>query len=171
MKKIVNGRLFDTNESVTVCSWRESAAVFGIDVDVQFTLCREKVAEKPMEGLKLGTWGGVSDWDVKSDGSKGDFFLAVEISGTYDKGRIRPVDVDEARRIYEEHTASSYNMEDEYLKYFGVRPQKPILAQLKEAFAAGAEAKQKQYEEAEARKKAEIKAKDEADAEKDDKLF
>lgn len=154
MKKIVNGRLYDTREAVTVCSWRESAAVFGIEVDVQFTLCREKVADKPMEGLKLGSWGGVSDWDVKSDGSKGDFFLATEVSGTYDKGRIRPVDVDEARRIYEEHSGS-YNMEDEYLKYFGVRPQKPILAQLKEAFAAGAEAKQKQYEEAEARKKAE----------------
>lgn len=55
-------------------------------------------------------------------------------------------------------------MEDEYLKYFGVRPQKPILAQLKEAFAAGAEAKQKQYEEEEAKKAAEIKAKAEADA-------
>lgn len=155
MKKIVNGRLYDTNEAVTVCSWRESAAVFGIEVDVQFTLCREKVAEKPMEGLKLGSWGGVSDWDVKSDGSKGDFFLATEIGGSYGKGRIRPVDVEEARRIYEEHTDSDYNVEDMYARYFGVRPQKPILSQLKEAFAAGAEAKQKQYEEAEAKKKAE----------------
>lgn len=155
MKKIVNGRLYDTEEATTVCSWRETAAVFGIEVEAKFTLCREKVAEKPMEGLKLGSWGGVSDWDVKSDGSKGDFFLAMEIGGMYDKGRIRPVDVDEARRIYEEHSDSSYNMEDDYLKYFGVRLQKPILSQLKEAFAAGAEAKQKQYEEAEARKKAE----------------
>lgn len=154
MKKIVNGRLYDTGEATTVCSWRETAAVFGIEVEAKFTLCREKVAEKPMEGLKLGSWGGVSDWDVKSDGSKGDFFLAVEIGGIYDKGRIRPVDVDEARRIYEEHSSSSYNLEDEYAKYFGVRPQKPILAQLKEAFQAGAEAKQKQYEE-EAREKAE----------------
>lgn len=155
MKKIVNGRLYDTEEAVMVCSWRETAAVFGIEIETRFTLCREKVAEKPMEGLKLGSWGGVSDWDVKSDGSKGDFFLAMEIAEAYGKGRIRLVDVDEARRIYEEHSASSYNMEDEYLKYFGVRPQKPILAQLKEAFQAGADAKQKQYEEAEARKKAE----------------
>ena len=155
MKKIVNGRLYDTGEAVAVCSWRETAAVFGIEVEAKFTLCREKVADKPMEGLKLGSWGGVSDWDVKSDGSKGDFFLAMEIAGTYGKGRIRPVDADEARRRYEEHSDSSYNMEDMYLRYFGVRPQKPILAQLKEAFAAGAEAKQKQYEEAEARKKAE----------------
>lgn len=155
MKKIVNGRLYDTNEAVTVCSWSETAEVFGIELEVQFTLCREKVAEKPMEGLKLASWGGVSDYDVKSDGSKGDFFLAKEIRGTYDKGRIRPVDVAEARRIYEEHSDSSYNMEDEYAKYFGVRPQKPILEQLKEAFKAGAEAKRKQYEEAEAKKKAE----------------
>lgn len=163
MKKIVNGRLYDTGEATTVCSWRETATAFGIELEVKFTLCREKVAEKPIEGLKLVSWGGVSDWDVKSDGSKGDFFLATEISGTYDKGRIRPVDVDEARRIYEEHSDSDYDMEDKYLRYFGVRPQKPILSQLKEAFQAGADAKQKQYEEAEARKKAE--------AEKGDKPF
>lgn len=155
MKKIVNGRLYDTNEAIAVCSWRATETVFGIGVEVKFTLCREKVADKPMEGLKLGSWGGVSDWDVKSDGSKGDFFLATEISGAYDTGRIRPVDVDEARRIYEEHSDSGYNLEDEYQRYFGVRPQKPILSQLKEAFQAGAAAKQKQYEEAEARKKAE----------------
>lgn len=163
MKKIVNGRLYDTREAVTVCQWSETAEVYGIELEVNFTLCREKVADKPMEGLKLSSWGGVSDWDVKSDGSKGDFFLAKEISGTYDKGRIRPVDVDEARRIYEEHSDSGYSMEDEYAKYFGVRPQKPILAQLKEAFKAGADAKQKQYEEEEAKKAAEIKAKAEAD--------
>ena len=53
MKKIVNGRLYDTGEAVAVCSWRETAAVFGIEVEAKFTLCREKVADKPMEGLKL----------------------------------------------------------------------------------------------------------------------
>lgn len=158
MKKIVNGRLYDTSEAKIVCSWSETAAVFGIEIEVNFSLCREKVAEKPMDGLKLSSWGGVSDWDVKDDASKGDFFLAKEISGTYDKGRIIPVGVGEARRIYEEHSDSGYNMEDEYAKYFGVRPQKPILEQLKEAFKAGVEAKQKQYEEAEAKKKAEAAA-------------
>ena len=30
MKKIVNGRLYDTGEAVAVCSWRETAAVFGL---------------------------------------------------------------------------------------------------------------------------------------------
>lgn len=155
MKKIVNGRLYDTSECVTVCSWCETASVFGIDVVVQFTLCREKVAEKPMDGLKLSSWGGVSDYDVKNDESKGDFFLATQIGGGYGvKGRIRPVDVDEARRIFEGHTDSDYGLEDEYQKYFGVRPRKSDLELLKEAFKAGADAKQKLYEEEEARKEA-----------------
>jgi len=153
MKKIVNGRLYDTDNATTVCSWHETAVVFGIDISVTFTLYRENVAEKPLEGLKLYSWGGVSDWDVKKDASKGDFFLATNVCG--DKGRIRPVDVGEARRLFEEHTNLEYNLEDDYEKYFGVRPVKPILGQLKEAFAAGAAAKQKLYEEEEAKKKAE----------------
>lgn len=153
MKKIVNGRLYDTDNATIVCSWRESTTVFGLTVEVDFMLYRENVAEKPMEGLKLYSWGGVSDWNVKKDASKGDFFLATKFCG--DQGRIRPVDVDEARRIFEEHTTSDYGVEDDYERYFGVRPAKPMLAQLKEAFAAGAAAKQKQYEEEEAKRKAE----------------
>lgn len=152
MKKIVNGRLYDTDNATTVCSWHETVVVCGIDVGVDFMLYRENVAEKPLEGLKLYSWGGVSDWDVKKDASKGDFFLATKICG--DKGRIRPVDADEARRIFEEHTTSDYCLEDDYERYFGIRPMKPILGQLKEAFAAGAAAKQKLYEEEEAKKKA-----------------
>lgn len=155
MKRIVNGRLYDTSEATVVCSWRETTAVFGIEVEVSFSLCREKVAEKPAEGLKLYSWGGVSDCDVESDASKGDFFLAKEISGTYDTGRILPVGVEEARRIYEEHSGSGgYDLEDRYQRYFGVRPRKSDLEMLKEAFEAGAKAKQRQYEEAEARKQA-----------------
>ena len=153
MKKIVNGRLYDTDNATVVCSWNETSTVFGIGVGVDFMLYRENVAEKPMEGLKLYSWGGVSDWDVKKDASKGDFFLAIKLFG--DRGRIRPVDIDEARRLFEEHTTLDYGLEDEYEKYFGIRPVKPILGQLKEAFAAGAAAKQKLYEEEEAKRKAE----------------
>ena len=153
MKKVVNGKLYDTNEATTVCSWRETASMFGVEVEAQFTLCREKVAGKPSEGLELTSWGGVSDWDVKKDDSKGEFFLAVQVGGYNGKGRVRPLGVDEARRIFEEHTESDYGVEDEYERYFGVRPQKPLLDQFKEAFRAGAEAKQKQYEE-EAKKRA-----------------
>lgn len=152
MKKVVDGKLYDTNWATTVCSWRETGSVFGVEVEAQFTLCREKVAEKPQEGLKLAAWGGVSDWDVKQDDSKGEFFLAVQVGGSCGKGRIRPVGVDEARRIFEEHVDSDYELEDMYERYFGVRPQKPLLEQVKEAFLAGAEAKRKQYEEEQAKK-------------------
>ena len=148
MKKIVNGRLYDTSGAATVCSWRKTTTAFGVEIEAQFTLCREKVAEKPSEGLKLSTWGGVSDRDVKKDESKGDFFLAVQVGGCCGKGRIRPLGVDEARRVFEEHSDNDYSLEDDYAKYFGVRPQKPVLEQLKEAFEAGAEAQRKQYEEA-----------------------
>lgn len=155
MKRIVDGRLFDTDEAVIVCSWHEMGSMFGVEVEAQFMLCRERVAEKPMEGLKLGLWGGVSDRGVKSDESKGDFFLAVQVGGVCGKCRIRPLDVDAARRIFEEHSDEVYDVEAMYETYFGIRPRKSMLGQLKEAFAAGAEAKQKQYEEAEARKKTE----------------
>jgi len=155
MKKIVCGKLYDTSEATTVCSWRKTVSLFGIEVEAQFTLCREQVAEKPQEGLKLTTWGGVSDWDVEKDNTKGEFFLAIQVGGyNSGMGRILPLGVDEARHIFEERTSSDYCVEDEYEKYFGVRPQKPMLKQLKEAFAAGAEAKQKQYEE-EAKKRSE----------------
>ena len=155
MKKIVNGRLYDTNEALVVCSWRETTAVFGLEVEAQFMLCREKVAENPLEGLKLATWGGVSDYEVKKDASKGDFFFVVQVCGPYGPGRIRPLDVCEAKQIFEEHTDSDYNLEEVYQRYFGIRPGKSDLETLKEAFKAGAEAKRKQYEEAEAGKKAE----------------
>lgn len=150
MKRIVNGKLYDTTEAITVCSWVETGSLFGVDLEANFTLYREKVSGRPSEGLKLEPWGGISDYDVKKDPTKGEFFFAVEINGTYGKGHIRPVSTDEARRIFEEHnTGSDWNIEDEYEKYFGARPQKPLLEQLKEAFKAGAAAKQKQYEEAE----------------------
>lgn len=153
MKKVINGKLYDTSEATVVCSWTESETMFGINIDAQFGLYREKVAEKPSEGLALTSWGGVSDWDVKKDPSKGEFFLAVQVGGSFGPGRIRPLDVDEARRIFEAH-ADDYGLEDEYEKYFGIRPQKPLLTQLKEAFQAGANAKQKQYEEEEEKKRA-----------------
>lgn len=155
MKKIVNGKLYDSSEATTVCSWRETAHVFGLEIEAQFTLCREKVAGKPLEGLKLvGSWGGVSDWDVEKDCSKGEFFLAVQAGGGFGKGRICPLSVDEARRLFEEHTDSEYSLEDTYEKFFNIRPRKPLLEQVKEAFRAGAEARQRQYEEEEAKKRA-----------------
>lgn len=152
MKKVVNGKLYDTSEATVVCSWRETGSLFGINLVVLFTLYREKVADKPLDGLKLTSWGDVSDFDVKTDDSQGEFFLAVQVDGAYGKGRIRPLCVDEAKRAFEEHVDSEYDLEDSYEKYFGIRPRKPALKQLKEAFMAGAEAKQRQYEEEQAKK-------------------
>lgn len=154
MKKVINGKLYSTDDAMVVCSWTETATLFDVKIEARFALYREKVAEKPSEGLKLASYGGVTDWDVQKDPSKGEFFLAVQVGGAYGPGRIRPLGVDEAKRLYEEHDDSGeYCMEDEYAKYFGVRPQKPLLSQLKEAFQAGANAKQKQYEEEEAKKR------------------
>lgn len=147
MKKVINGKIYDTREAIIVCSWTETDTLFGVRIEAQFTLCREKVAGKPSEGLTLTQWGGVSDWDVKKDYSKGEFFLAVQVGGSCGPGRIRPIGIDEARHVFEEHNDSEYGMEDDYEKYFGVSPQKPLFAQLKEAFQAGAEAKKRQYEE------------------------
>lgn len=152
MKKVVNGKLYDTSEATAVCSWCKTGVLFGIEITVQFTLCREQVTKKPLEGLKLDTWGGVSGWDVKEDCSKGDFFLAAQVGGGCSGGRIHPLGVDEARRIFEEHTDADYNLEDVYERYFGVRPQKPLFEQFKEAFKAGAEAQRRQYKEEQAKK-------------------
>lgn len=148
MKRIAKGKLYDTNEAITVCSWREMSVLFGNTIETQFTLYREAVVEDPVKDLKLGSWGGVLDGDVKLDSLKGEFFLAIQIGGAYsDNGRIQPVCVDEARRIFEEHVDTDYDLESKYKKYFGVDPQKTTLKQLKEAFEAGAEAKRKQYDE------------------------
>lgn len=148
MKKIVNGKLYDTDEATVVCSWRETGALFGVEIETTFTLFREKVAENPLEGLELLSFNAVSDWKVKKDVAKGEFFLAVQVGGSVGNGRIRPLGFDEARHIFEEHTDSSeWQLEDDYENYFGVRPQKPLFDQIKEAFKAGANARQMQYEE------------------------
>lgn len=159
MKKIVNGRLYDTDGAISVVSWNETSYVAGIPVDVRYTLHRKKTpCEDPLKTLKVGQWGGVSDWDVKVDVSKGEFFLAVQIGSFYnDLGTVRPLDDDEARRLFEEHS-SGYGIEKEYERYFGTKPSTTEYESLKEAFAAGAEAQRKLAEET-ARKAAEEAAK------------
>lgn len=159
MKKVVNGRLYDTGEAVAVVSWSETSYVAGIPVDVKYTLCRKKTPNgDPLKTLKVGSWGGVSDWDVEIDVSKGEFFLAVQVGGCCsDLGTIRPLDDDEARRLFEDHS-SGYGVETEYEKYFGTKPSTTEYENLKAAFAAGAEAQRKLAEET-ARKAAEEAAK------------
>lgn len=145
MKKIINGKLYDTYKSYTICSWTKQVDIFGVDIKALFTLHREKVTNDPLEGLTLCSWGGVSDSGVKIDESKGEFFLSVVVGGF---GKITPLTVDQARRTFEEHSELDYSLEDTYEKYFGVKPTVNSFEQIKAAFKAGAEAKQKQYEEA-----------------------
>ena len=149
MKKIVNGRLYDTGEATTVVSWSETSYVAGIPVDVKYTLCRKKTPNgDPLKTLKVGSWGGVSDWDVEIDVSKGEFFLAVQVGGCCsDLGTIRPLDDGEARRLFEEHS-SGYGVERDYERYFGTKPDTTEYEGLKAAFAAGVEAQRKAAEEA-----------------------
>ena len=145
MKKIINGKLYDTYNSNTVCSWTKQVDIFGVDVKALFTLHREKAANDPLKGLTLCSWGGVSTSDVKVDESKGEFFLSVVV-GNF--GRITPLTFDQAKRTFEEHSELDYSLEENYEKYFGVKPAVTSFEQIKAAFKAGAEAKQKQYEEA-----------------------
>lgn len=149
MKRIVNGRLYDTGEAVAVVSWSETSYVAGIPVDVKYTLCRKKTPNgDPLKTLKVGSWGGVSDWDVKIDASKGEFFLAVQVGGCCsDLGTIRPLDDGKARRLFEEHF-SGYCVETDYERYFGTKPSTTEYESLKAAFAAGVEAQRKAAEEA-----------------------
>lgn len=149
MKRIVNGRLYDTGEAISVVSWGETSYVAGTPVDVKYTLCRKKTPNgDPLKTLKVGQWGGVCDWDVKVDVSRGEFFLAVQIGGCCsDLGTVRPLDDGEARRLFEEHY-SGYGVESEYEKYFGTKPDTTEYEGLKAAFAAGAEAQRKAAEEA-----------------------
>lgn len=149
MKKIVNGRLYDTVEALSVASWGETSYVAGIPVDVKYTLCRKKTpVGDPLKALKVGPWGGVSDWDVEIDASKGEFFLAVQVGGSCsDLETIRPLDDGEARRVFEERS-SGYCVEEDYEKYFGAKPATTAYEGLKAAFAAGVEAQRKAAEEA-----------------------
>ena len=145
MKKIINRKLYDTYNSNDICSWTKQVDVFGVDVKAIFTLHREKVTNNPLEGLTLHSWGGVSTSDVKVDESKGEFFLSVVVGGF---GKITPLNADQARRIFEEHSELEYSLEEDYEKYFGIKPAGTSFEQIKAAFKAGAEAKQKQYDEA-----------------------
>ena len=145
MKKIINGKLYDTYNSNEICSWTKQVDVFGVDVKAIFTLHRERVTNNPLEGLTLSSWGGVSTSDVKVDESKGEFFLSIVIGGF---GKITPLTFDQAKRTFEEHSELEYSLEEDYEKYFGIKPAVTGFEQIKAAFKAGAEAKQKQYEEA-----------------------
>ena len=118
MKKVVNGRVYDTDMATSVVMWYEETHVSGITVKVRITLNRAyspKDGVAPEDALKVYSWGGISVDTDKVDTTKGKFFLSYDI-GSYDESskRIVPISDAEAKSIVEERCSF-----DEYVRLFG----------------------------------------------------
>lgn len=118
MKKVVNGRVYDTDMATSVVMWYEETHVSGITVKVRITLNRAyspKDGVDPEDALKVYSWGGISVDTDKVDTTKGKFFLSYDI-GSYDESskRIVPISDAEAKSIVEERCSF-----DEYVRLFG----------------------------------------------------
>lgn len=118
MKKVVNGRVYDTDAASTVLSWMEDSYVAGLHVAVQYRLNRMyqlKEGIPPEDAVKLTSWGSADISLDKVDRSRGEFFISVEFGGwAEDSRRIQPISDDEAKAIIERH--ASY---EEYVRWFG----------------------------------------------------
>ena len=118
MKKVVNGRVYDTDMAATVTSWKEESHVAGVKVTVSVRLNRKYVLKEgvaPEDALKVTSWGGVSTDGEKVDKTRGEFFLSFE-TGSWDEEskRIVPVSDDEAKEIVEKRCSF-----EEYVRLFG----------------------------------------------------
>ena len=118
MKKVVNGRVYDTDMAATVTSWKEESHVAGVKVTVSVRLNRKYVLKEgvaPEDALKVSSWGGVSTDGEKVDKTRGEFFLSFE-TGSWDEEskRIVPVSDDEAKEIVEKRCSF-----EEYVRWFG----------------------------------------------------
>lgn len=118
MKKVVNGRVYDTDMAAIVARWDEEAHVAGVRVKVGVRLNRKYVLKEgvaPEDALTVSSWGGVSTDSEKVDKTRGEFFLSFE-TGAWDEEskRIVPVSDDEAKQIVEKRCSF-----DEYVGWFG----------------------------------------------------
>ena len=118
MKKVVNGRVYDTDMAASVTTWKEEGCVAGIKVTVSVRLNRKYVLKEgvaPEDALKVSSWGGVSADSEKIDRTRGEFFLSFE-TGSWDEEskRIVPVSDDEAKQIVEKRCSF-----EEYVRWFG----------------------------------------------------
>ena len=119
MKKIVNGRVYDTDAAHTITNWNETVpGPGGVKVNVQVRLHRAycfKEGIAPEDAVTTTSWGGVSIDIDKVDKARGEFFLSYE-AGSWDEGarRIVPVTDDEAKGIVEDRCSF-----DEYVRWFG----------------------------------------------------
>jgi len=118
MKKVVNGRVYDTDMAATVTRWDEEAHVAGVRVKVSVRLHRKydlKEGVAPEDALKVSSWGGVSTDSGKVDTTRGEFFLSFETrSWDEESNQIVPVSDDEAKRIVERRCSF-----EDYVRWFG----------------------------------------------------
>jgi hypothetical protein len=118
MKKVVNGRVYDTDMAASVTSWNEETHVAGVRVKVSVRLNRKYVLKEgvaPEDALKVSSWGGVSTGSEKVDTTRGEFFLSFETGSWGEESkRIVPVSDDEAKSIVEKRCSF-----DEYVRWFG----------------------------------------------------
>lgn len=118
MKKIVNGKVYDTDMAAPVTGWTEEGLVAGVKVKVSVTLNRQhalKDGAEPEDALTMHDWGGVSVSSEQVDKAKGEFFLSFE-TGSWDEEskRVVPLTDDEAKRIVEARCPF-----DKYVDLFG----------------------------------------------------
>lgn len=118
MKKVVNGRVYDTDMAATVTTWTEESCVAGVRVKVSVGLNRKydlKEGVAPEDALTVSSWGGVSADSEKVDRARGEFFLSFE-TGSWDEEskRVVPVSDDEAKAIVEKRCSF-----EEYVRWFG----------------------------------------------------
>lgn len=118
MKKVVGGRVYDTDMAATVTTWNEESCVAGVKVKVSVRLNRVYVLKEgvaPENALRVSSWGGISTDTEKVDTTRGEFFLSFE-AGSWDEEskRIVPVSDDQAKEIVEKRCSF-----EEYIRWFG----------------------------------------------------
>lgn len=122
MKKVVNGRVYDTDRCVDVVKWEENDTVQGVAVLVRRKLHRvptPAAGKSPIDCFETSSYGSCCLKSDNIDMRSGDFFLETTIADicrTYNTCgcRIDPVDEKTARQIVEK-----YGDYETYCRYFG----------------------------------------------------
>lgn len=122
MKKVVNGRVYDTDKCVDVVKWDENDTVQGVAVLVRRELHRvptPAAGKSPVDCFETSSYGSCYLKSDNLDLRSGDFFLETTIADichTYNTCgcRVDPVDEKTARQIVEK-----YGDYETYCRYFG----------------------------------------------------
>lgn len=118
MKKVVNGKVYDTEMAEAVVSWKEESHVAGVKAKATVTLMRNYVLKEgvsPDDAITVKSWGGISVDRTKIDWTSGELFLSIE-AGLWaeESKRIVPVTEDQAKRIVEKRCSF-----EDYVRWFG----------------------------------------------------